>query len=339
MPQSDTNTASVNAALFFSENAYSPVPSPDGRFIAYVATGWGGFTFGTGRSNLVSDVGLANAAGKVLDAKFCPHMFLSGWKHDSSAVVCYRDGRYMVRTMSGAVAESGVIPGNEHGSVSERVSFLSDVGHTVWLEFNGPAATLRTKGEVLVQLNGNGDLLAASPDGRYIATMPSWRTGQLWIYDRVIGTWSELGFATVSPDENWNYIQPSWDPWLADSSGVVFFNRSELILSSPDGRNKRVLCKVDQPVGLPSASPDGRSVAYISFESRPMEFRPDLRFWSTAGVWLVPTVEGGTPRMLAAKTPDTSTGIRWRGNSELYFDQISENLLRMHARICKIHVD
>lgn len=353
-PQVDTNGASVNATLLFSENAYNPVPSPDGRFIAYVATGWGSRSpdrpvpMGMGRASLVSDVALADAAGKVLAPNFCPDMFLAGWTQDSRAVVCYRDGRYSVKTTDGAVVESGDIPRTEIWPFSERVSFLSDLGRTVWLEYKGRAATLRTKYEVVARLGGEADLLtgplfseipliSASPNGRYVAMMPS-RTGQFWIYDRMISKWSYLGLATVSPAEDWGYIQPSWDPWLADSSQVVYFDRSELILSSPDGRRKRVLCKTDQPVGLPAASPDAQSVAYVSFDNRPMTVRPDLKFWAIAGVWIISTSGGSTPRMLTGKTPDTNSGIRWLGNSELLFDQISENLLAMHARIWKIHV-
>jgi hypothetical protein len=353
-PHADTNAASVIATLLFPENAYNPIPSPDGRFIAYVATGWGSRSpdrpriFGMGRASLVSDVELADAAGKVLAPNFCPDMFLAGWTQDSRAVVCYRDGQFSVKATDGAVIESGDIPRTETWPFSERVSFLSDLGRTVWLEYKGRAATLRTNHEVVAQLGGEGALLtgprfsempliSASPNGRYVGMMPS-RTGQLWIYDRVISKWSYLGLATVSPAEDWAYIQPSWDPWFADSSQVVYFDRSELILSSPDGRKKRVVCKTDQPVGLPAASPDAQSVAYVSFESRPMTLRPDLRFWAIAGVWIIPASGGSAPRMLTGKTPDTNSGIRWLGNSELLFDQISESLLAMHARIWKIHV-
>jgi hypothetical protein len=41
-----------------TENAYNPIPSPDGKLIAYVRTGWGqaGRTTGFGRSNLRSEI-------------------------------------------------------------------------------------------------------------------------------------------------------------------------------------------------------------------------------------------------------------------------------------------
>jgi len=124
-----TNTATLNATLFFLENAYNPVPSPDGRFIAYVATGWGdrlpggAISGGLGRSSLVSDVELADASGKVLFSNFCPRMFLAGWTNDSKAVVCYRDGKYTVKATSGLVVESGDIPGLLSWPFCERVSF------------------------------------------------------------------------------------------------------------------------------------------------------------------------------------------------------------------------
>jgi hypothetical protein len=48
----------TNETLLSAENAYNPIPSPDGKYIAYVRTGWGkpGGSGGFGRSNLVSEL-------------------------------------------------------------------------------------------------------------------------------------------------------------------------------------------------------------------------------------------------------------------------------------------
>ena len=56
--------------LLIPDNAYNPIPSPDGKYIAYVRTGWGRHVgiSGFGRSNLVSEVAVmdvgANLAAK-----------------------------------------------------------------------------------------------------------------------------------------------------------------------------------------------------------------------------------------------------------------------------------
>jgi len=51
--------------LLSPENAYNPIPSPDGKLIAFVRTGWGreGGSGGMGRSNLVSEIGVMEHAG------------------------------------------------------------------------------------------------------------------------------------------------------------------------------------------------------------------------------------------------------------------------------------
>ena len=53
--------------LLIPDNAYNPIPSPDGKYIAYVRTGWGrpGGSGGFGRSNLVSEVDIIDTSGSL----------------------------------------------------------------------------------------------------------------------------------------------------------------------------------------------------------------------------------------------------------------------------------
>jgi len=67
-----------------------------------------------------------------------------------------------------------------------------------------------------------------------------------------------------------------------------------------------------------------------------MEFRPDLKFWENGGRWVVPAVGGSSPRRITQMDPDTTSGLRWLGDDQLVFDRISENMIRMHARIWKV---
>jgi hypothetical protein len=302
-----------------------------------------------GRSSLISDVELMNRSGKIIVSRLCPAMFLTGWTPDSKSVICCRDRRYAIVTPDGTVVENGERPLTEGRFFYERVTFLSDLGRALWLEPNkGTTAALRTKTETLVRLGGEGawfsgpwfsqePLIAASPNGRYVAMMPT-RAGGLWIYDRSIGRWADLGTASVSPSPDWDYMQPSWDPWFADSLHLVYFSGSELIVSSPDGQSKRVLYKTDQPIGLPVASPDGQSVAYVSFQSRPQSGRPDLEFWANTGVWVISMNGTDVPRKLTRADSDTTSSLRWLGNDALVFDRIRENVLAMHARLWRVSV-
>jgi WD40-like Beta Propeller Repeat len=79
-----------NEKLLSEENAYNPIPSPNGKMIAYVPTGWGrpGGSGGFGRSNLVSEVMVIADDGKPITATPLTDTFLAGWTPDGSALVC-----------------------------------------------------------------------------------------------------------------------------------------------------------------------------------------------------------------------------------------------------------
>jgi hypothetical protein len=110
---SQPSTGIDSARLLSSENAYNPIPSPDGKYIAYVATEWGHsrhenefYIGGMGRASLVSDVEVMDSSGKVLAPHALYRMFLGGWAADSKALICYRDRRYAVVTPDGTTLES-----------------------------------------------------------------------------------------------------------------------------------------------------------------------------------------------------------------------------------------
>jgi len=88
--------------LLFELNAYEPVPSPNGKLIAYVLTGrkLEGGSGGFGRSNLQSDVKFCDPSGQMLQSSNMEG-FLGEWLSDSSAVVGYRDWRFALLSPSG----------------------------------------------------------------------------------------------------------------------------------------------------------------------------------------------------------------------------------------------
>ena len=231
---------------------------------------------------------------------------------------------------------------NHRLDLCERIAYLNDIGTAIWLERRGKTAQVRTRAGTLIEF-GNGapdvweePVIAPSPNGRYVALMLV-SAHTLWIYDRTRRHWANLGDARISPAQDWDYIKPAWDPWFADSSQLAFFSGANLVVSSPDGRTKRVVCWLSEWAGLAVPSPDGQWIAFATFEGRPRQMRPDLKAWGSQ-LWVVPTSGGSRPRAVTGPDPDTTSGLRWRGNDYLVFDRIAENLMNMHARIWKVGI-
>ena len=120
VPRAHAQTPSET--LLSTENAYNPIPSPDGKYIRYVRTGWGRLkgSGGFGRSNPVSEVAVIDASGGLVAKNPIADAFLSGWTPDSTGLVCYRDGEYSVVSMDGKRSR----PGATNVIGTERVSYL-----------------------------------------------------------------------------------------------------------------------------------------------------------------------------------------------------------------------
>src|SRR5438105_15270490 len=74
-----------------TENAYNPIPSPDGKMIAYVRTGrWEKGSGGFGQSNLRSEVKVMDSHGQILTDTPLAETFLAGWTSDGKHIICYR---------------------------------------------------------------------------------------------------------------------------------------------------------------------------------------------------------------------------------------------------------
>jgi hypothetical protein len=331
----------LNEALLSTDNAYNPIPSPDTRYIAYVQTGWGrpGGSGGFGRSNLVSGVIVIGENAAPTTAVPLADTFLGGWSPDSNHLVCFRDWKYALVSTDGKRVIEGHVPNDVNNRATERVAYSPSLATMVWSRLVGnshgaietPSGTV-VRDEVLRQ-----ELVVPSPDGRYLAIFGEFPEAHLRVYDLRHESWTDLGRISIHPDKDWGYIQPDWNPWFADGSRLVFLRDSTLVIASPDGGTKTEI-EIDGPAGLPVPSPDGQSIAYVTFEPRPMKARPDLQFWGGTTTWVVRCFAGSTARPVTQKNQDEVYDLKWLRNDTLVFDRIADEVFYRHARIWKASV-
>ncbi|HTR38071.1 MAG TPA: hypothetical protein VMH80_19315 [Bryobacteraceae bacterium] len=223
------------------------------------------------------------------------------------------------------------------------MAYLSTINSFVWVFEKFDDSVLMTpRGDLSSHHHEGflGDSLAPSPDERYIAAGPVHLSRSLHIYDLREKAWIELGTATIHPDPDWNFMEPSWSPWFADSSQLTFFDTDGLVVSSPDGHQRRVVLRAEEPAGLAAPSPDGRRIAYATFTSRPRTAGPrNQPIWSCSGIWVVGLQATSQPRRLVGPASDLTYDLRWLDNEHLVFDRIdTATLISPKARIWIVDV-
>jgi hypothetical protein len=339
---SEVRSQEYTETLLSADNAYNPVPNPDGKYIAYVRTGWGEKMFvSLGRSSLVSDVKIMNADGTATPRTLATDFFLSGWTPDSSSVVCYRDWKYALVSTEGKPTMEGRIPNdpNHFEIASEWVAFAPSLETIVWSRHVGKShRVIETPRRTIVN-DGmySRERVVPSPGGRYLAIFGEVPTTNLRVYDMRSHTWTDLGEVTISPDKDWFYLQPNWNPWFADGSRLVFLRNYKIVISSPDG-TQQTEHNITSVAGLPVPSPDGESVAYVTYVPRPMKIRPDLQFWGGTTIWVVAASAGSTPRAVTEKSEDETYDLKWLNNSTVVFDRIADEGFYKNARLWKATV-
>ncbi|HWY60024.1 MAG TPA: hypothetical protein VNZ03_36510 [Terriglobales bacterium] len=328
--------------LLSTDNAYNPMPSPDGSYIAYVRTGWGEKSWiGFGRASLVSDVKIVTAKGDPTSRTLAKDYFLSGWTPDSARVVCFRDWNYALISADGKRTIAGRIPNdpNHFEVAAEWVAYSPSLETIIWSRWADKShRAIETPTRTIVKdAMFWRERVVPSPDGRYLAVFREESQTDLRVYDLRLASWTDLGRMTIHPDKDWWYIQPNWSPWFADSSLLVFLTDSALVITSPDGTLHTEM-KIDGHTGLPVASPDGQSVAYVTFEPRPKQARPDLQFWGGTTIMVVATSGESKSREVTVKNPDEVFDLKWLNNDALIFDRVADDEFYKHARIWKVVV-
>lgn len=404
-------TSKINEQILSeTENAYNPIPSSDGKMLAYVETGWNrNFPIGgLGRSNLKSNIKLMDTEGNVLSKTRLADAFLYGWTSDSKKLIAYRDWKYGLLSIEApetklapfeAISKDEIafnekmrkyLSSNKKSDVdkafrlltkkqltklnqqqkekteaefSERITYLEKENLFLWLKDRFEIKQRKqystytyTERELTVSqiMSPSGDFLSfkefispdstlfvTSPNQRYIAMIGTGRNdanNQLKIYDRENKILTNLGKVFIHPHESWDYIKPSWNPWFADSSKLVFVSDEGIIVSSPDGKDKKIISQEKENIGIPTPSPDGKMIAYATFEPRPMKERPDLKFYGGTTIWVKKIVDESNPFAVTNKNEDETYCLRWLNNKEIVFDRIADEPFYQKARIWKAKI-
>src|SRR5881397_2475516 len=133
-----------------------------------------------------------------------------------------------------------------------------------------------------------------------------------------------------------DYLKSSCDPWFRDSSALTFVSDNSIVVVAPDGIRRKELCKSELRAGLATASPSGKTVAYVTFQPTPKKVRPDLEFWGNAQIWVVPVASFERSKAVASEHPDQIFSLKWLTENSLIFDRVSDGSLYGHARLWKV---
>jgi hypothetical protein len=182
-------TQSSGESLLTTDNAYNPIPSPDGNYIGYVRTGWGEGMFASlGRSSLISDVKIMDAKGGATSRTLVKGFFQSGWTPDSTRLVCYRDWKYALVSTEGKESLAGRIPNdpNYFEVAAEWVAFSPSLETIVWSRrIKKSYGAIETPNRLVVRHAMSWqERVVPSPDGRYLAVFhEGWFDLELRVYD------------------------------------------------------------------------------------------------------------------------------------------------------------
>lgn len=290
--------AAASESVFPSQNGMTPLTSPDGQWIAYVETGWGrpGGSGGFGRSNLISITHVVGTNGE--NDRVVSDMFLVSWMSDSKRVGTARDAFVAISDVDGNVlAEFGELlemryrstyaPGAAWTTTDLRSQFGGSMPHQKRLDGSedfgfGEGGAFSPDGKWYGPLQDDKGffLLAAdgqrlpiklplddrstkalwSPDGRYVQLSddPDW----------LIVDMQSLRFHKIQNVSDGNGCESKcrWNPWSKDGTRLTFVRDGQVWVSDALGNGAKQLTFDATTKAFPTFSPDGRSVAYRTWQ-------------------------------------------------------------------------
>jgi WD40-like Beta Propeller Repeat len=346
-----SHAQSTREVLLSTDNGYNPIPSPDGSMIAYVRADWrDSFSIDSFRPGYMApQVMVMRANGAPITASPLADMYLAGWSPDGTELICFRDPKYALVSLKGKFSLRGRLPDSPIVQTSpgvfesleepERAFYLPSLRSFGWSRPDGHFDTwtsdtiIETKnGRIAWHAGALGEDVVPSPDGRYLAVFDEEWDKDLWVYDTQSSAWSDLGPVTIYPDYEWRYMKGSWNPWFADSSRLVYLSGSDLVVSNPYG-NVEWRFPIQDHAGVPTPSPDGKSVAYLTLPPRPQGSLSPSPVREGAAIWILPLAQGASSFAVTRKTPERILDLKWLGNKALVFDRIDNEMFPLHARI------
>ena len=169
-PSLARSDSSFPESTFPSIEGTGPTVSPDGKWVAYVETGWGrpGGTGGTGRSNLLSITHVVRSNGT--SDRVLSDMFLAGWMSDSRRVGTARDAFAAIVNRNGKpVVEFGdrLDKPDTAGGIGGEVWPTGDMRHQLGVRMPRSKTFQPGKGREAMFSFDYGEDAAFSPDGKW----------------------------------------------------------------------------------------------------------------------------------------------------------------------------
>lgn len=293
LKETSGDQAGAEESIFPSQNGRTPMRSPDGRWIAYVETGWGrpGGTGGFGRSNLISITHVVGSDGK--HDQVVSDMFLVSWMSDSERIGTARDAFVAISDLAGNVmtefGESleeryrGNYAGVSWTTNDLRSQFGGSMPHQKRLvgseDFGfGEGGAFSPDGKWYGPLQDAKGFFFLAADGRRLAiklpidersTNARWSPDGRYVQIAVDRDWLIVDMQTLrfhkiqnAGDGNSHESNSGWSPWSKDGTRLTFVRDGQVWVSDAFGNGAKQLTYDATAKALPTLSPDGRSVAY-----------------------------------------------------------------------------
>ena len=292
---------------------WDPCWSPDGKWLSFLA--WKDSTW---------DVWAMSTSGKevVRLTHTEEYEFVPRWSPDGSRISFHRTPGAEILLASLSGGETRIIP--FHRSLRIRSLAWSPDGKSLAVTWSTAYAqpmiwildVAEGKVKASVRTAGNVDQLSWSPDGKMLAFVFG---DNIWTIQAHGG---RLRQVTVEPSNRW----PAWSP---DCSEIAFASDrtgtySIWVIPSTGG-NPRIVAAGKENFFMPSWSPDGNWIAFLS-SCNPEKLPCSPSLWKAKA-------KGGRPVRLASLNPGIPLALLWSGDGIYYMDATPD---RRSVRVWKV---